>query len=47
MANIHTHLAAAGVANWLDDLSRTKILSGDLARLVDAGEVLGISPLER
>jgi transaldolase len=35
-------LAAAGVAVWLDDLSRSRIQSGDLARLVERG-VVGIT----
>src|ERR1700743_1079782 len=36
-------LAAAGVAVWLDDLSRTRIRSGSLARAVEDGEIVGIT----
>lgn len=36
-------LAAAGVAIWLDDLSRTRIVSGALARMVEAGDIVGIT----
>ena len=36
-------LAAAGVAVWLDDLSRTRIQSGSLARSVEQGEIVGIT----
>ena len=36
-------LAAAGVAVWLDDLSRPRIRSGDLARSVERGEIVGIT----
>jgi transaldolase len=36
-------LAAAGVAVWLDDLSRTRIHSGSLAHSVEAGEIVGIT----
>jgi len=36
-------LTAAGVAIWLDDLSRTRIVSGDLARMVEAGDIVGIT----
>nr|WP_294501940.1 transaldolase [uncultured Rhodopila sp.] len=36
-------LAAAGVAVWLDDLSRTRISSGSLAHSVEAGEIVGIT----
>lgn len=36
-------LAAAGVAVWLDDLSRPRIHSGDLARSVTRGEIVGIT----
>jgi transaldolase len=38
-----TDLAAAGVAVWLDDLSRTRIHSGSLARSVETGEIVGIT----
>src|SRR4051812_25325673 len=43
MADIFADLAAAGVAIWLDDLSRTRITSGDLSRMVIAGEIVGIT----
>lgn len=36
-------LAAEGVSVWLDDLSRRRIASGDLARLVASGRVVGIT----
>lgn len=36
-------LAAAGVAIWLDDLSRTRIVSGAVARMVEAGDIVGIT----
>jgi transaldolase len=43
MANALQDLAAAGVAVWLDDLSRTRIHSGSLAKSVEAGEIVGIT----
>jgi transaldolase len=43
MAKALTDLAAAGVAVWLDDLSRTRIHSGSLARSVENGEIVGIT----
>jgi transaldolase len=43
MAKALTELAAAGVAVWLDDLSRTRIQSGSLARSVEQGEIVGIT----
>src|SRR3954467_5104177 len=43
MAKALTDLAAAGVAVWLDDLSRTRIHSGSLAHMVEAGEIVGIT----
>jgi transaldolase len=36
-------LATAGVAVWLDDLSRTRIHSGSLAHSVEAGDIVGIT----
>src|ERR1700743_1487941 len=36
-------LAKAGVSVWLDDLSRPLIESGSLAKLVDDGEIVGIT----
>ena len=43
MAKALTDLAGAGVAVWLDDLSRTRIHSGSLAKSVEAGEIVGIT----
>jgi transaldolase len=43
MAKALTDLAAAGVAVWLDDLSRTRILSGSLAQMVERKEIVGIT----
>ena len=43
MAKALNDLAAAGVAVWLDDLSRTRIHSGSLARSVESGEIVGIT----
>jgi transaldolase len=43
MANALHDLAAAGVAVWLDDLSRTRIHSGSLAHSVEAGDIVGIT----
>ena len=43
MAKALNDLAAAGVAVWLDDLSRTRIHSGSLARSVENGEIVGIT----
>ena len=36
-------LADSGVALWLDDLSRARIQSGELARLVEHSGVVGIT----
>jgi len=36
-------LSAAGVAVWLDDLSRDRILTGDLQSLVDEYSVVGVT----
>ncbi|MBM7830657.1 transaldolase [Agromyces cerinus] len=36
-------LAAEGVSIWLDDLSRQRILSGDLQRLISQREVVGVT----
>jgi transaldolase len=36
-------LASAGVAIWLDDLSRNRIKSGDLAKMVQARQIVGIT----
>ncbi len=43
MANALHQLAEAGVAIWLDDLSRARIQSGELARMVEQGGVVGIT----
>ncbi len=43
MAQALDDLAAAGVSVWLDDLSRPRILTGSLARMVDGGEIVGIT----
>jgi transaldolase len=43
MADALNNLAAAGVSVWLDDLSRPRILTGSLARMVDRGEIVGIT----
>ena len=43
MAKALKDLAAAGVAVWLDDLSRTRIHSGSLAHSVDQGDIVGIT----
>jgi transaldolase len=36
-------LAAAGVSIWLDDLSRGRLVSGDLRRLIDDKHVVGVT----
>lgn len=43
MAQALQDLAAAGVAVWLDDLSRPRIASGSLARMVETGGIVGIT----
>ena len=43
MANALQQLADTGVAVWLDDLSRARIQSGELARMVEHGVVVGIT----
>src|ERR1700749_4722250 len=43
MAKALTDLAAAGGAVWLDDLSRTRILSGSLAQMVERKDIVGIT----
>jgi transaldolase len=43
MAQALDDLAAAGVSVWLDDLSRPRILTGSLARMVNRGEIVGIT----
>ncbi|HSK62083.1 MAG TPA: transaldolase family protein, partial [Actinomycetospora sp.] len=36
-------LSAAGVSIWLDDLSRQRIESGNLASLIEESEVVGVT----
>jgi transaldolase len=43
MAQALNDLEAAGVSVWLDDLSRARILTGSLARMVDEGDIVGIT----
>src|SRR6195952_1625341 len=43
MAKALNELAAARVSVWLDDLSRPRIQTGSLARMVDASEIVGIT----
>jgi transaldolase len=43
MINALQQLADAGVAVWLDDLSRTQIQSGKLAKLAKHGGVVGVT----
>ena len=43
MANVLQQLADVGVSVWLDDLSRARIQSGELARMVEHGGVVGIT----
>ncbi len=43
MAQALQELAAAGVAVWLDDLSRSRIQSGSLARSVEQGDIVGLT----
>src|ERR1700761_536205 len=43
MANALHQLADAGVAVWLDDLSRARLQSGELAEMVEHGGVGGIT----
>lgn len=43
MANALQQLAETGVAIWLDDLSRVRLQSGELARMVEHGGVVGIT----
>jgi hypothetical protein len=42
MTSAYKGLASAGVAVWLDGLSRPRLLSGDLA-MVAGGEIVGIT----
>jgi transaldolase len=43
MAQALDNLAAAQVSVWLDDLSRPRIQTGSLARMVDEGKIVGIT----
>ena len=43
MVNAIEKLRKTGTAVWLDDLSRTRIVSGSLAQIVDRGEIVGIT----
>jgi transaldolase len=43
MTDALADLTAAGVAVWLDDLSRERLRSGGLARLVDTRHVVGVT----
>jgi transaldolase len=43
MSGALKELAEAGVSVWLDDLSRPLIETGSLAKLVDDGEIVGIT----
>ena len=43
MSTPTAQLAAAGVSIWLDDLSRTRISSGNLAELIETRNVTGVT----
>src|ERR1700753_4371556 len=43
MSNALNNLAEAGVSVWLDDLSRPLIESRNLAKMVNDGEIVGIT----
>ncbi len=43
MAKALNDLAATGVSVWLDDLSRPRIQTGSLARMVAQGDIVGIT----
>ena len=43
MADRLGELTAAGVAIWLDDLSRARLATGSLAGLVDNSHVVGVT----
>lgn len=43
MSTPTSQLSAAGVSIWLDDLSRTRIASGNLAELIQSRNVVGVT----
>ena len=43
MSDTLANLSAAGVAVWLDDLSRERLRSGNLQRLIDEKHVVGVT----
>ncbi len=43
MADPLAELSAAGVAVWLDDLSRQRLTTGNLAKLIDESHVVGVT----
>jgi len=43
MAHALNDLANAGVSVWLDDLSRPRIKTGSLAKMVEQGDIVGIT----
>lgn len=43
MTQIFKKLAAAGVAIWLDDLTRSRVISGELRAMILAGDIVGIT----
>jgi transaldolase len=43
MSSAPNDLAKAGVSVWLDDLSRPLIATGSLAKLVEDGQIVGIT----
>jgi transaldolase len=43
MSDTLADLSAAGVAVWLDDLSRERLRTGNLQRLIDEKHVVGVT----
>src|SRR5688572_10386515 len=43
MASKTSELSALGVSIWLDDLSRERITSGSLQKLIDERDVVGVT----
>ena len=43
MTDRHAELSAAGVAVWLDDLSRPRLTTGGLKKLLDEQHVVGVT----